>query len=133
MGCGLTQYERDAENGSDSAPYRQYASTQGRWLSPDPYNGSYDLTDPQSLNRYTYLMGRPLSAVDSDGLFLNGSGDGGGDSGGAGWLLDTFTLFGLFGGGSSHHGGDFRGHTAGTPYRIVCIRRVYTSALDIGP
>lgn len=64
----FTQHERDTENGSDSALYRQYASTQGRWLSPDPYNGSYDLNDPQSLNRYTYLAGRPLAAIDSLGL-----------------------------------------------------------------
>ena len=64
----FTQHERDTENSSDSALYRQYASTQGRWLSPDPYNGSYDLTDPQSLNRYAYLAGRPLAAVDSLGL-----------------------------------------------------------------
>jgi RHS repeat-associated protein len=64
----FTQHERDAENSSDSALYRQYASTQGRWLSPDPYNGSYSLSDPQSLNRYTYLSGRPLSSVDPDGL-----------------------------------------------------------------
>jgi hypothetical protein len=39
-----------------------------RWLSPDPYNGSYNLADPQSLNRYAYLAGRPLAAVDSLGL-----------------------------------------------------------------
>jgi RHS repeat-associated protein len=47
----FTQHERDAENSSDSALYRQYTSAQGRWLAPDPYNGSYDLSDPQSLNR----------------------------------------------------------------------------------
>jgi RHS repeat-associated protein len=83
------------------ALFRQYASTQGRWLSPDPYHGSYDLTDPQSLNRYTYVMGRPLSAADSDGLFLNGLGDGGDDGGGGlGWLLG---LFGLSGGGGGGH------------------------------
>ena len=64
----FTQHERDAENDSDETLYRQYASAQGRWLSPDPSNGSYDLTDPQSLNRYAYLSGRPLSGVDRFGL-----------------------------------------------------------------
>jgi RHS repeat-associated protein len=64
----FTQHERDAENYNDSALYRQYASTQGRWLSPDPYNGSYNLADPQSLNRYAYVAGRPLAVVDSLGL-----------------------------------------------------------------
>jgi len=47
----FTQHERDAENGNDSTLYRQYASDQGRWLSPDPSNGSYNLYDPQSFNR----------------------------------------------------------------------------------
>jgi RHS repeat-associated protein len=64
----FTQHERDAENSSDSALYRQYASTQGRWLAPDPYNGSYDLRDPQSLNRYAYVANRPLAATDPLGL-----------------------------------------------------------------
>lgn len=69
----FTQHERDTENSSDSTLFRQYASAQGRWLSPDPSNGSYDLTDPQSLNRYSYLRGRPLTDIDPFGL------DGGSD------------------------------------------------------
>ena len=40
-----------------------------RWLYPDPYNGSYNLADPQSLNRYSYVTGRPLASVDPTGLF----------------------------------------------------------------
>ena len=71
----FTQHERDTENGSDAALYRQYSSAQGRWLSPDPSNTSYDLTDPQSLNRYAYLSGRPLASVDSLGLDDDGCWD----------------------------------------------------------
>jgi RHS repeat-associated protein len=92
----FTQHEQDGENGSDSALFRQYASTQGRWLSPDPYNGSYNLADPQSLNRYTYVAGRPLASVDSNGLFLNGSGDDGGDGDG-GFGLATRAFWPVWG------------------------------------
>ncbi len=96
----FTQHERDTENGSDSTVYRQYASTQGRWLSPDPYSGSYNLADPQSLNRYAYLSGRPLSAVDNLGLY-----DDGGGLGGIFGLLPGlgFGLYELFASGGSHH------------------------------
>ena len=37
-------------------------------MSPDPYSGSYDFTNPQSLNRYGYVLNNPLSAVDPMGL-----------------------------------------------------------------
>jgi RHS repeat-associated protein len=97
----FTQHERDTENESDSTVYRQYASTQGRWLSPDPYSGSYNLADPQSLNRYAYLSGRPLSAVDSIGL------DDGGGLGGIFGLLPGIGLglYELFTSGGGHHAG----------------------------
>ena len=39
----------------------------GRWTAPDPYNGSYDLANPQSLNRYAYAMNNPLIYVDPSG------------------------------------------------------------------
>ena len=29
-------------------------------MSPDPYNGSYDLSNPQSLNRYSYVGNMPV-------------------------------------------------------------------------
>jgi RHS repeat-associated protein len=95
----FTQHERDTENFTDSTLYRQYASVQGRWLSPDPYDGSYDLTDPQSLNRYAYLSGRPLASVDSLGLLQDGGFPG--DSGGGGWgSLPSFPdIWSFFGGG----------------------------------
>ncbi len=96
----FTRHERDTENSSDSTLYRQYASTQGSWLSPDPYNGSYNLADPQSLNRYAYLAGRPQVSTDPVGLFQNGLGDGGDGGGGWGGFLDVFwDIFSFFGGG----------------------------------
>ncbi len=60
--------DSDAESGTDHAQYRQYSSTQGRWLSPDLYSGSYDFTNPQSFNRYTYAENNPLANVDPSGL-----------------------------------------------------------------
>jgi RHS repeat-associated protein len=101
----FTQHERDTENSTDSTLYRQYASTQGRWLSPDPYNGSYNLADPQSLNRYTYLTARPQASVDPTGLFQLPGGDGGdGEDGGeiGSIFEEVFNFF--FGGGGGPHG-----------------------------
>ncbi len=60
--------ERDSESGLDHAMYRQYSSTFGLWTTPDPYSGSYDWYNPQSLNRYAYVGGKPLAMVDPSGL-----------------------------------------------------------------
>jgi RHS repeat-associated protein len=64
--------ERDAESGTEHAQFRNYASAQGRWLSPDPYMGSYDLTNPQSMNRYAYVLNNPMSFLDPSGLCADG-------------------------------------------------------------
>lgn len=80
--------EHDAESSSEHATFRQYSSTQGRWMSPDPYNGSYDPTNPQSFNRYSYVLNNPffytdpagledVSCEDEDGSCESGSGGGG--------------------------------------------------------
>jgi RHS repeat-associated protein len=57
----------DAETSTDHAQFRQYSSTQGNWLSPDPYQGSYDFANPQSFNRYAYAGNSPLAGVDPSG------------------------------------------------------------------
>lgn len=62
--------ERDSTAGLDNAVYRSYASAFGRWATPDPYDGSYDWTDPQSMNRYAYVNGKPLQDVDPTGLYF---------------------------------------------------------------
>ncbi len=58
----------DSESDTDHAQYRQYSPTEGRWLRPDPYSGSYHFRNPQSLNRYVYSMNSPLSKIDPSGL-----------------------------------------------------------------
>jgi len=68
----FTGKERDAESGNDYFGARYYASSMGRWLSPDwaakmepvPYA---KLDDPQSLNLYASARNNPLTRFDIDG------------------------------------------------------------------
>jgi len=60
--------DTDKETATDHADFRQYSNAQGRWMAPDPYDGSYDIGNPQSLNRYVYAMNSPLSYLDPIGL-----------------------------------------------------------------
>ena len=62
-----TGQDRDPETNTEHFQYRQYSETNGRWLSPDPYSGSYDTSNPQSLNRYAYVLNNPLGFRDPDG------------------------------------------------------------------
>jgi RHS repeat-associated protein len=73
--------DQDSSSSTSHAQFRQYSNTQGRWMSPDPYYGSYDLSNPQSLNRYAYVLNSPLSLFDHSGLILCdwGSSDLGGE------------------------------------------------------
>lgn len=50
------------------AMFRDYHATSGRWMSPDPYSGSYRANNPQSFNRYSYALNSPLSNLDPSGL-----------------------------------------------------------------
>jgi RHS repeat-associated protein len=56
------------ENGLDHTPWRKYESWNGRWTSPDPYTGSMNAGDPQSLNRYAYVQNDPVNFLDPSGL-----------------------------------------------------------------
>jgi RHS repeat-associated protein len=49
--------------------YREYHPVQGRWISPDPARlGTVDLTNPQTWNRYAYVINDPLALTDPLGL-----------------------------------------------------------------
>ncbi len=61
-------YYNSSDSGTDHAQFRQYDDGQGSWMSPDPYSGSYDFSNPQSLNRYSYVMNNPLTFADPSGL-----------------------------------------------------------------
>src|ERR1700733_1574298 len=62
----FTGYERDAETGLDYAFARYYNSRLGRFMSADPMAGS--LTDPQSFNRYAYVVNSPTNFTDPAGM-----------------------------------------------------------------
>jgi RHS repeat-associated protein len=64
----FTTYERDG-NGGDEAMFRRYHGYWMRFAQPDPFDGSYDQTDPQSFNRYSYTQNDPVNLVDPSGLF----------------------------------------------------------------
>ena len=63
----FTTYERDG-NGSDEAMMRRYAGKWHRFVQPDPSDGSYDFTNPQSFNRYAYVQNDPVNLIDPLGL-----------------------------------------------------------------
>ncbi|MBS1813673.1 MAG: hypothetical protein JSS87_02235 [Acidobacteria bacterium] len=68
----FTGKERDNESGLDYFGARYYASTVGRWMSPDwaqkaepvPYA---KMDSPQSLNLYGYVGNNPINQADADG------------------------------------------------------------------
>jgi RHS repeat-associated protein len=74
----FTGKERDSESGNDYFGARYYASSMGRFMSPDPVGGS--LSNPQSLNRYAYVVNNPLRNVDPTGLDCVYKGDNANDS-----------------------------------------------------
>jgi RHS repeat-associated protein len=61
----FTTYERDSESGNDYAHTRYNVSRLARFSSPDPISGS--TSDPQSLNRYSYVRNMPVMLTDPVG------------------------------------------------------------------
>lgn len=69
IGSCSTQQERDAETNNDYFGARYYASSTGRFLSPDPSQLYYaDPTNPQSLDLYSYVYNNPLVNMDPSGM-----------------------------------------------------------------
>lgn len=64
----FTGYERDVESGLDYAQARYHASQQGRFTSVDPLGASAEILDPQTFNRYSYVLNDPVNLTDPDGL-----------------------------------------------------------------
>ena len=64
----LSDDTHDGESNLDHAAFRQYSNTQGRFTTPDPFLGSMNITNPQSLNRYSYVMNSPMNWNDPSGL-----------------------------------------------------------------
>jgi hypothetical protein len=49
--------------------HRYYSSTQGKFTSVDPTLQSINGLNPQSLNRYSYVLNDPLKFIDPFGLW----------------------------------------------------------------
>lgn len=62
----FTSYERDSESKTDYAVNRQYGTATGRFMQPDPIQGS--IVGPQSMNRYSYSLNDPINLSDPTGL-----------------------------------------------------------------
>jgi RHS repeat-associated protein len=76
-------------------PFRRYSPSQGRWISPDPAGVlASDPTNPQSWNRYAYVLNNPLLLTDPTGLCPPAGRDGrpqpcgGGGEGDGGCTMD---------------------------------------------
>jgi len=63
-----TGKERDTESGNDYFGARYYASSMGRWLSPDKPFADQHTSNPQSWNLYAYGRNNPLKNVDLNGF-----------------------------------------------------------------
>ena len=61
-----TGKERDTESGNDYFGARYYASSMGRWMSPDDSLDGAIMELPQTWNKYSYEYNRPLYGTDPD-------------------------------------------------------------------
>jgi RHS repeat-associated protein len=86
----FTGKERDTESNLDNFGARYYSSQYGRFLSPDEFSGGpvdafssgdplppgplpyADISNPQSLNKFTYTRNNPLRWTDPNGHCLSG-------------------------------------------------------------
>jgi RHS repeat-associated protein len=63
----FTGHERDDRVGLDYMMARSCRMALGRFLEPDPYDGSISISAPQSWNRYAYVSNNPVNAIDPSG------------------------------------------------------------------
>jgi RHS repeat-associated protein len=70
----FTGLEQDAESGQNHTWFRQYSSAMGRWMTPDPAGlAAVNPANPQSWNRYAYVLNAPTELTDPLGLCPDGS------------------------------------------------------------
>ena len=72
-----TGYEKDTESGLEFAQARYYNPTHGRFTSVDPLTASMNVRNPQTLNRYSYVLNSPYKYTDPLGLIPSSSNPGG--------------------------------------------------------
>jgi len=64
----FTGYLKDIETGLDFAEARMYENRHGRFTAVDPLLASGKNANPQTFNRYTYVLNSPLVKTDPTGL-----------------------------------------------------------------
>jgi RHS repeat-associated protein len=64
----FASYTRDSATSLDYADQRYYSNTLGRFMSTDPSFVSAAPANPQSWNRYSYVLGDPINGSDPQGL-----------------------------------------------------------------
>lgn len=64
----FTGKERDFESVNDYFGARYYESNLGSFLSPDPLMASAKASNPQTWNRYSYVLNNPLKLIDPNGM-----------------------------------------------------------------
>ncbi len=64
----FTGYQKDNETGLDFAEARMYQNFHGRFTAVDPLLASGKSANPQTFNRYVYVLNNPLILTDADGL-----------------------------------------------------------------
>ncbi|MBK8148989.1 MAG: RHS repeat-associated core domain-containing protein [Acidobacteria bacterium] len=69
-----TGYQKDNESGLEYAQARYYNTAHGRFTSVDPLTASATIRDPQSFNRYSYVLNSPYKFTDPLGLAAGTSG-----------------------------------------------------------
>ena len=104
-GSRSTGKERDTESGNDYFGARYYASTMGRWMSPDKPFADQHVSNPQSWNLYAYTLNNPLRFVDQDGQIVVEKRDT------TYYTVSGATANEAMGNANQHFSGDFAGQT----------------------
>jgi len=64
----FTGYQKDDETGLDFAEARMYQDLHGRFTAVDPLLASGKSANPQTFNRFVYVLNNPLVLTDPNGL-----------------------------------------------------------------
>jgi RHS repeat-associated protein len=68
----FTGYQKDQETNLDFAEARMYENRHGRFTAVDPLLASGKSANPQTFNRFAYVLGNPLKLTDKTGLQVGG-------------------------------------------------------------
>jgi RHS repeat-associated protein len=72
----FTAYEKDSETDLDFAQARYYSKNLGRFFSVDPLGTSAQKWNPQTFNRYSYVVNNPVNYSDPNGTCVHTDNDG---------------------------------------------------------